>query len=87
MAQNQVAQSETLEQIASEIMRPAIGKVAPAIYCEMEIAIIEALRNEREACAKLLDVRVVEISNYQTRPYRVARRELEAAARAIREGR
>lgn len=84
----QVAQSEMLEEIATKVVNQiAVGAWQ---YCSRQWVIglvTEALRNEREACAKLLDVRVVEISNYQTRPYRVARRELEAAARSIREGR
>lgn len=43
----------TTMDIASQIMLPAIGKVAPAVYREMELAIDKALRDEREACAVL----------------------------------
>lgn len=89
---NQVA-GETLEEIAKEIVTLSrCGPIQPdgvAVFVTnvLRERIVEALRNERERCAKLLDVRVIEISNYQTRPYRVARRELEVSARAIREGR
>lgn len=46
--ETQVAQSETLEQIAERLMLPAIGKVAPAVWNEMVYDILSALRNERE---------------------------------------
>ena len=47
-------------------------------------AIEKALRDRDERAAKKCDFRVAEISNYQTRPYRIARRELESIASAIR---
>jgi hypothetical protein len=46
---------------------------------------VELLIKSRDwRAAKMCDIRVAEISNYQTRPYRVARRELESIASAIR---
>lgn len=47
-------------------------------------AIEKALRDRDERAAKKCDLRIAEISNYQTRPYRIARRELESIASAIR---
>ena len=45
--------AEMLEQIAERLMLPAVGKVAPAIWNEMVYDVLEALRNERERCAKV----------------------------------
>lgn len=50
----QVVESETLEQIASEIMRPAIGKVAPAIYRGMVKDVADALRKRDQRAARII---------------------------------
>lgn len=49
----QVAQSETPEQIANRICRHYLDseRVSVTQFCDIEAAILSALRNEREACA------------------------------------
>jgi len=52
---------------------------------ESPVEAVELLIKSRDwRAAKLCDIRLAEISNYQTRAYRVARRELESIASAIR---
>jgi len=80
--------SET-RQIAEQIVDEHLDEMmSPREYASTAKALIDdfekALRDRDERAAKKCDDRVIEISNYQTRPYRVARRELESIASAIR---
>lgn len=43
----------TTKEVAEQIMLPATGKVAPAVYREMQDAIDKALQAERERAAKI----------------------------------
>ena len=47
-------------------------------------ALTTAKEEQREVDAKKLEQRVIELGNYETRSYRITRRELEVAAASIR---